>query len=84
MIVTQLVSMALAGVLALGATTAVWVAFSGSDDAPPVTTYAPPRVPTVWPEAGLEGQETAQVVQDRVVIIEHFFEYLRKIAAAKK
>ncbi len=30
------------------------------------------------------ADQTAQVVQDRVVIIEHFFEYLRKIAAPKK
>jgi hypothetical protein len=54
-----------AGVLALGATAAVWVALSGAGEAPPVTTYAPPRVPTVWPESGLEGQETAQVIQYR-------------------
>jgi len=61
----RIVAGTMAGVLALGATTAVWVAFGGTGDAPPVTTYAPPRVPTVWPEAGLEGQETAQVVQYR-------------------
>jgi hypothetical protein len=61
----RIVAGSMAGVLALGATAAVWVAFSGTGDAPPVTTYAPPRVPTVWPEAGLEGQETAQVVQYR-------------------
>jgi hypothetical protein len=61
----RIVAGTMAGVLALGATAAVWVAFSDAGEAPPATTYAPPRVPTVWPESGLEGQETAQVVQYR-------------------
>ena len=52
-------------VLALGATAAVWATLRGDDEAPSVAAYVPPRVPTVWPEAGLEGQETARVVQDR-------------------
>jgi len=61
----RVVAGTLAGVLAIGATVAVWIAFSGAGKPPPAATYAPPRVPTVWPESGLEGQETAQVVQYR-------------------
>ena len=61
----QIVAGAMAGVLVLGATATVWVAFSNDGETPPATTYVPPRVPTVWPEAGLEEQETARVVQYR-------------------
>ncbi len=61
----RIVAGTMAGVLALGATTAVWVAFRGDGETPPVTSYAPPRAPTVWPESGLEGQQTAGVVQRR-------------------
>jgi hypothetical protein len=32
----------------------------------------------------LAADQTAALVQDKVVIVEHFFEYLRKIAAPKK
>lgn len=52
-------------VLALGATAAVWVAIRDVGQPPPTTAYVPPRVPTVWPEAGLPRDETAWVVQHR-------------------
>ncbi|MGZ8662024.1 MAG: hypothetical protein ACXWYI_08115 [Actinomycetota bacterium] len=62
---SRIVAGVMVAVLALGATAAVWVALRGDDEAPPVAAYVPPRVATVWPESGLEDQETARVVQDR-------------------
>ena len=61
----RLVAGVVAAVLALGGSAAMWVARHGDGAAPPVTAYMPPRVPTVWPESGLEGQETARTVQYR-------------------
>jgi hypothetical protein len=61
----RVVAGVMVAVLALGATAAAWVALRGDDEAPPVAAYVPPRVATVWPESGLEGQETARVVQYR-------------------
>jgi hypothetical protein len=54
-----------AAVLALGVTAVLWIAVRGDGEAPSVLAYAPPEVPTVWPEAGLGGQVAARIVQDR-------------------
>jgi len=62
----RIVAGAMAGVLSLGASAAVWGALRGGGETPTVTVFTPPRVPTVWPESGLRGQETTQAVQDRV------------------
>lgn len=61
----RIVAGGLAVMLALGATTAVWIALSGAGDAPPASTYVPPRVPTVWPEAGFRREASAEEVQYR-------------------
>ncbi|MEO8477809.1 MAG: hypothetical protein ABI572_12290 [Actinomycetota bacterium] len=61
----RIVAGTMAGVLGVGAAAVVWVAFHGNGETPSVTIYAPPRVPTVWPESGLEGEETPRVVQSR-------------------
>ena len=51
--------------LALSGIATLWVTRRGDDDASQVPAYVPPRVPTVWPESGLAGEDSAQDVQAR-------------------